>query len=71
MCNLFYILIIYNLNRSLERFNFYLFSFISSSNCLSSIREKGKIEERDVRAMWVIWRLYKNIKGKKVKMRST
>ena len=71
MCNLFYILIIYNLNRSLERFKIYFFSFISNSNCLSSTREKGKIEERDVRVMWIILRLYKNIKGKKVKMWST
>ena len=70
MCNLCYILLIYNLNRSPD-LRFILFSFISNSNCLSSTREKGKIEERDVRVMRVIWRLYKNIKGKKVKMWST
>ena len=29
------------------------------------------MEERDVRIMWVIWKLYKNTKDKKVKMWST
>ena len=71
MCILFYILIIYNLIDHLKDLRFILFLFISNSNCLSSTREKGKIEERDVRVIWVIWRLYKNIKGKNIKMWST
>ena len=33
--------------------------------------KKGKMKERDVRVIWVIWRLYKNIKGKKIKTWST
>ena len=30
-----------------------------------------RVEERDVRVIWVIWRLYKNIKGKNIKIWST
>ena len=42
-----------------------------SAEVVTSNVKRKKMEERNVRVIWVIWRLYKNIKGKKVKMWST
>ena len=42
----------------------------SAEVIMSNVKRK-KMEERNVRVMWVIWRLYKNIKGKKIKIWST
>ena len=42
-----------------------------STDVVMSNVKKEKMKERDVRVIWVIWRLYKNIKGKKIKMWST
>ena len=42
----------------------------SAEVIMSNVKRK-KMEERNVRVIWVIWRLYKNIKGKNIKIWST
>ena len=39
----------------------------SAEVVMSNVKRKN-MEERNVRVIWVIWRLYKNIKHKKIKM---
>ena len=42
-----------------------------SAEVVMSNVKRENMEERNVRVIWVIWRLYKNIKGKNIKTWST